>query len=59
MRRITVGRSGKPGLHVCLGAGKPPDIHIDPHQIAEGKEDDEDGSCNIDWIAWGAHALDQ
>lgn len=52
-----VGRAGKPGLHVCLAAGQPPDIHLDPNQIAEGKDDD--GSCNIDWIAWGAHVLDQ
>ena len=52
-----VGRVNLPGLHVCLGGGFPPDIHIDPHQIAEGKE--EDGKCNIHWGAWVGHARDQ
>jgi len=52
-----VGRVNQPGLHVCLGAGQPPDIHLDPHQIAEGKE--ADGSCNIDVLSWVSHAVDQ
>jgi hypothetical protein len=51
-----VGRVGMPGLHICLGNNLFPDIHIDGHQIAEGKEDD--GSCNIDWSAWGSHIKD-
>ena len=51
-----VGRVNVEGLHVCLGHGYSPDIHLDPHQIAEGKE--EDGSCNIAWGAWLSHAKD-
>ena len=33
-----------------------PNIHIDPHQIAEAR--DPDGKCKIDWITWGVHAKD-
>ncbi len=51
-----VGRVNIEGLHVCFGNGLYPNIHIDPHQIAEGKE--QNGICNIDWIAWGKHASD-
>jgi hypothetical protein len=52
-----VGKAGKPGLHVCLFANQVPDIHIDPTQIAEGREPD--GTCDIDWSEWVGHAKDQ
>jgi hypothetical protein len=51
-----VGRLNVEGLHVCFGKGLYPNIHIDPHQIAERKE--QNGMCKIDWIAWGRHAID-
>ena len=52
-----VGQQNRPGLHVCLGAGLDPDIHMDRHQFAKAK-DPSTGKCLIDPAAWLAHTAD-
>ena len=51
-----VGRVGQEGLHICLDNQKYPDMHIDFHQIAKGK--DENGNCDWSIVGWLEHMAD-